>query len=367
MDTNSTANTFLEEAISFYNRDEFAKHVQDWNAMRSECVELALTKMVLPDLRKELHAVLLKESKDCVLKAACKKLYNWLKVAPYSVNFPDEDEYEWDTSKGVRVMSVAYVPDYSQAAFCALLSPDGEITDHLRVAHLLKRKNAYREDERLLKESDLLALTNFLRSKKPHVIVIGGESRDALMVKQDLEDCVKKLNEEEQFPQIAVEIVDNELAKLYANSNKGTADFREYPNLLRQAVSLARKMQDPLVEYSQLCTPDEEILCLRYHSFQEQLAKEELLEHLYMEFINRTNEVGIDVNLAVQNPMTVNLVQFICGLGPRKGQALVKILKQTNQRLENRTQLVTACHMGPKVRNFDDLLHINFLFAFKQT
>jgi len=45
-------------------------------------------------------------------------------------------------------------------------------------------------------------------------------------------------------------------------------DFREYPSLLREAVSLARKMQDPMIEYSQLCTPDDEILCLRYHPLQ---------------------------------------------------------------------------------------------------
>ena len=181
------------------------------------------------------------------------------------------------------------------------------------------------------------------------MIVIGGESKEAINIKQDLIECVKQLVDEDQFPEIAVEIIDNELAKIYANSNKGTTDFREYPTLLRQAVSLARKMQDPLVEFSQLCTADEEILCLRYHTMQDQLAKEDLLENLYLEFINRTNEVGVEINLAVQNPLTVNLVQFICGLGPRKGQALIKILKQTNQRLENRTQLVTACHMGPKV------------------
>lgn len=82
---------------------------------------------------------------------------------------------------------------------------------------------------------------------------------------------------------------------------------------------------------------------------QEQISKEDLLENLYLEFVNRTNEVGVDVNLAVQYPHKSNIVQFICGLGPRKGQALLRVLKQTNQRLENRTQLVTACHMGPKV------------------
>lgn len=27
-------------------------------------------------------------------------------------------------------------------------------------------------------------------------------------------------------------------------------------------------MQDPLVEFSQLCTTDDEIVCLRYHQYQ---------------------------------------------------------------------------------------------------
>lgn len=104
----TTATNFLDEAKSLYGRDEFAKNVQDWNALLAECVELALTKMVLPDLRKELHAILLNESKEFVVKHCCKKMYNWIKVAPYSVNFPDEDEYEWDSSKGVRVMGSCY-------------------------------------------------------------------------------------------------------------------------------------------------------------------------------------------------------------------------------------------------------------------
>ena len=137
--------------------------------------------------------------------------------------------------------------------------------------------------------------------------------------------------------------------KFNANSNRGVSEFRDYPDLLRQAISLARRMQDPLLEFSQLCTIDEEIMCLKYHPLQDQLPKEDLIENLNLEFINRINEVGVDLNRAVLHPYTANLVQFVCGLGPRKAQALIKILKQTNQRLENRTQLITACHMGPKV------------------
>jgi transcription elongation factor SPT6 len=83
---------------------------------------------------------------------------------------------------------------------------------------------------------------------------------------------------------------------------------------------------------------------------QDQLSKKELLEGLYLEFVNRTNQVGVEINRAIQYPRTAHLIQFICGLGPRKAYQLIQtLLKNKNQRLENRTQLVTACHMGPKV------------------
>nr|CAD7428568.1 unnamed protein product [Timema monikensis] len=298
-----TSQSYADEVKNLYYRDEFSKNVQEWNNLRGEIVELALTRFLLPDLRKELKTNLLTEARESVLKMCCRKLYNWLKVAPYTVEFTEEDDEEWDTSKGLRVMGLAFVPDYSQAAFACIVGPDGDVTDHLRLPHVLKRKNSFREEEKLQKEADLLALRMFISQKKPHVICVGGEARDALMIAADLKDIVAQLVEDDQFPSISVEICDNELAKVFANSIKG----------------------------------------------EDQLTREELLEALYLEFVNRTNEVGVDVNLAVQQPYTANLVQFVCGLGPRKGQALLKTLKQSNQRLENRTQLVTSCHMGPKV------------------
>ena len=90
----------------------------------------------------------------------------------------------------------------------------------------------------------------------------------------------------------------------------------------------------------------------RYHPLQDVLSEEELLDALNIELINRTNEVGVDINQCVAHGHMSNLVQFVGGLGPRKGTALLKTLQkkmQSSQRLENRQQLVTLCHMGPKV------------------
>ena len=49
------------------------------------------------------------------------------------------------------------------------------------------------------------------------------------------------------------------------------------------------------------------------------------MEALYLEFVNRVNEVGVDVNKCVAYPHTAPLVQFVCGLGPRKGYHLLRV------------------------------------------
>ncbi|XP_046966341.1 transcription elongation factor SPT6 [Vanessa cardui] len=344
----NTGPSYLEELKQLYQKDEFAATVQAWNELRAEAVTLALTKIVMPELRRELQAVLLQESKEYVLKCCRRKLYDWLKVAPYESRVSDDDDEEWDASNGLRVMSVAYVPDRAHCAFACVVS-GAEVADHLRLPHLLLRRNAWDALERRNKEADMTALRRFILRKKPHVIVIGGESRDALNIKADVTECVQQLVEDEQFPRIPVEIADNTISKIYSNSIKGRNDFREYPDTLRQAICQARLLQDPLMEISQLCGPDEEILCLRYHPLQDHITKEDLLEGIELEFVNRVNEVGVDVNEAVLTGRGMELLQFVCGLGPRKAQALIKLFKQTNQKLENRTQLVTVCHMGPKV------------------
>lgn len=206
---------------TFFYRDEFSKNVQDWNALRVGSVEMALSKMVIPDLKKELRSVLLNEAKDCVMRHCARKMYNWIKVAPYQCAFPDEEDDEWDTSKGLRVMGLAYMPDFAVSAFACIVAPDGECVDHLKLPHILRKKNSFRENEKVMKEADLLAIRHFILNKKPHVVVIGGQSREALMIAEDIKEVVMGLVMDEQFPTINVEIMENELSSTYSNSHKG--------------------------------------------------------------------------------------------------------------------------------------------------
>lgn len=347
--TQSNPGVYLDEIKQLYYRDEFSNNVQEWNNQRSEALGFALSKFLYPSFEKELKAQLLVEAQEGIIKACTRKLYNWLKVAPYQVDAQMEEDEDFDTRDGIRVFAIAYENNWEVPAFGALIDGTGEVMEYIRLPHLLKRKNAWRERERELKELDLKVLRKFIRNKKPHVICVGAQSREALMVVEDIKGVVADLAENEQMPLINVELQDNDLAMVYMNSKKAENDFRDYPLLLRQAISLARRMQDPLVEFSQLCTPDEEIFCLKYHPLQDLVPRDDLTNALNLEFVNRTNEVGVDINLAITHVHTSFLVQFVCGLGPRKGASLLKTLKQAHQRLESRTQLVTVCHMGPKV------------------
>uniref|UniRef100_A0A670YVV9 SPT6 homolog, histone chaperone and transcription elongation factor n=1 Tax=Pseudonaja textilis TaxID=8673 RepID=A0A670YVV9_PSETE len=327
--------SYFEEIKAFYYRDEFSHQVQEWNRQRTLAIERALRQFLYPQMAKELMNKLLLEAKECVVKACSRKLYNWLKVAPYRPDQQveeDEDLMDENQGKGIRVLGIAFSSARNHPVFCALLNGEGEVTDFLRLPHFTKRRNAWREEEREKKAQDIETLKKFLLSKKPHVVVIAGENRRN-----------ERLPKEGKI--FAFSIQRSQLCYVGVN----WTEFRDYPPVLRQAVSLARRIQDPLVEFAQVCSPDEDILCLKLHPMQDHVVKEELLGALYCEFINRVNEVGVDVNRAIAHPHSQALLQYICGLGARKGTHLLKILKQNNTRLENRTQLVTMCHMGPKV------------------
>ncbi|OWF42541.1 Transcription elongation factor SPT6 [Mizuhopecten yessoensis] len=341
--------TYFEEVRQLFYRDEFSHLVQQWNLQRSQALERALTKLLYPQMEKELRAKLIAEAKEGILKACCRKLYNWLKVAPYQADQQLEDDYDDDEKEVLRVLGLSFITARDTPGFGALIDGEGQVTDFIRMPYLTKRRNAWRQVDKDGKAQDLEKIKDFIATKKPHVVAVSAESRklDGQDVSTHGSDCGRKLDGQDvstQGSECCRKLDGQDVRKQGLN-----IEFRDYPVVLRHAVSIARRLQDPLIEFAQLCNVDEDILCLKYHPMQDQIPKDDLLNALSLEFVNRVNEVGVDINRAIANSHTAPLVQFVCGLGPRKASQLLKILKQANIRLENRTQLVEVCHMGPNV------------------
>lgn len=77
-----------------------------------------------------------------------------------------------------------------------------------------------------LKENDLSKLKEFIATKKPHVVAVTAESKEALRIVEEVQRLIQELTEEAEMPAINVELVDNEVAMVYENSNKGQVNLR---------------------------------------------------------------------------------------------------------------------------------------------
>ena len=77
-----------------------------------------------------------------------------------------------------------------------------------------------------------------------------------------------KLEERLGSRDIPVEIVDNVVGLLYQNCETGRMEFPQFAHTQRQAVSVARRLLDPLLVFCQLFNMDDDLLNLNFHPLQ---------------------------------------------------------------------------------------------------
>ena len=59
-----------KDLVDFILQDEFSHLVQQWNTQRSQALERALTKILYPQMERELRSKLLAESKEGIVKVS---------------------------------------------------------------------------------------------------------------------------------------------------------------------------------------------------------------------------------------------------------------------------------------------------------
>ncbi|KAG9508769.1 Transcription elongation factor SPT6, partial [Fragariocoptes setiger] len=346
---------YYESLKQLYFSDFSSLVTREWNEQREQAVEMAMKKFIIPSMERELREKLTQEAHDKIIKSCCHRLFDHLKKSPYSADPTFREYKQFDLQNGLKVMGITSSSEPGVPSFAVIINGDGEVIEHIRLAHLFSRNRRNMTLlERQAKEKDRESLKDLVKTRRPHVIALGDgpgvETYYHARYLQEIMEQVSSESKKEVFPVIPVEIVDSELSHVLMSSKKMQQEFPEFPPSLRQAVSLARRLADPLLEFAQLCSPDEEIICLKYHPLQDVVAKNDLLEALQSEFIFRVNEVGVDINRAINHPHTASVVQFVCGLGPRKGTHLLRtIRKLPTPLLQNRGQLVTDCSIGATV------------------
>ncbi|MBE5253641.1 RNA-binding transcriptional accessory protein [Mixta sp. Marseille-Q2057] len=147
------------------------------------------------------------------------------------------------------------------------------------------------------------------------------------------------LEVQKQYPQVTAQkvIVSEAGASVYSASELAALEFPDLDVSIRGAVSIARRLQDPLAELVKIDPKSIGVGQYQHDVSQSQLAKK--LDAVVEDCVNA---VGVDLNTA-----SVPLLTRVAGLTRMMAQNIVN-WRDENGRFQNRQQLLKVSRLGPK-------------------
>ena len=145
-------------------------------------------------------------------------------------------------------------------------------------------------------------------------------------------DVIKELDQK-----VSYMVVSEAGASVYSASKLAAEEFPEYDVSLRSAVSIARRLQDPLAELVKI-----EPKAIGVGQYQHDMPPAQLNGALDGVVENCVNSVGVDLNTA-----SVQLLSRVAGIGPAIAKYFVDY-REENGKFTARRQLLKVAKLGPK-------------------
>ncbi len=173
-------------------------------------------------------------------------------------------------------------------------------------------------------------LTALIKAHSVNVISIGNgtASKETEIFVANL---IKKLDRPVQYM-----VVNEAGASVYSASELGAEEFPEYDVSLRSAVSIGRRLQDPLAELIKI-----DVKSIGVGQYQHDMPQKRLTEVLEGVVEDCVNSVGVDLNTA-----SYKLLSFVSGLNLAIAKNIVEYRKSSP--FTSREQLLKVPKLGPK-------------------
>lgn len=169
---------------------------------------------------------------------------------------------------------------------------------------------------------------------KYHVTLIscgnGTASRESEKI---IADMIKELD----LKEVDYVITNEAGASVYSASKLATEEFPDFDVAQRSAVSIARRVQDPLAELVKIDPKS-----IGVGQYQHDMNQKKLTETLTGVVEDSVNKVGVDLNTA-----SASLLEYISGISKAVAKNIVDY-RETNGRFTNRKQLLKVAKLGPK-------------------
>ncbi len=177
-------------------------------------------------------------------------------------------------------------------------------------------------------------MTQMIRKHGVALVAIGNgtASRESDIL---VSDVIKGLPDD--CPRPTPVIVSEAGASVYSASELASLEFPDVDVSIRGAVSIARRLQDPLAELVKI-----EPKAIGVGQYQHDVDQRRLAQSLAAVVEDAVNAVGVDLNMA-----SASLLAHIAGLGPSLAQAVVAH-RDANGPFASRKALLKVAGLGPK-------------------
>lgn len=174
-------------------------------------------------------------------------------------------------------------------------------------------------------------ITDMINKHNVDIIAIGNgtASRETEMFAVNL---IKKLKRE-----ILYIIVNEAGASVYSASKLGSEEFPDFDVALRSAVSLGRRLQDPLAELVKI-----EPKSIGVGQYQHDMNQKRLNEALGGVVESCVNSVGVDLNTA-----SPSLLSYVSGINGTIAKNILAY-REEKGKFKNRKELLKVAKLGPK-------------------
>ena len=295
------------------NRDE-------WNFVRIE-INQYLVKMYEKEFRETVLRELDEASEARVITDCAATFRKMLFIKPYHSGYTDAEE--------IRVLAASASDD---KAYFVLADTNGALLERLELKQLLRTRKLDDATQRELYEKDANKLKELLSRGQPNAIAVLPKSLRCIFLKMELHNLVEQSWPKEK-PKPFIMWSSPLVPYAFGSSPQAAKTYAELSRPFLEALSAARFLQNPLAETLALWDEEDSenlILKMKLHERQGLVPLPRLKRALENVAVEVVNLVGVDVNQAIHNPQVASLLQFVCGLGPRKARSLVEKLAKVD-------------------------------------
>ena len=268
----------------------------------------AYDRLLFPAIEREVRTTLFDDACEGALKVFSENLRNLLLAAPL---------------KGKTVLG--YDPGYAHGCKLAVVDKTGKVLDTAVIYPVKPREDIERSKAtvlRLVKKHnvDVISIGNGTASRESEQFIAEHVIRDAT--------CPKT---------VKYTIVSEAGASVYSASKVATEEFPDFDVMQRSAISIARRIQDPLAELVKI-----EPKAIGVGQYQHDMKQARLTEALGGVVEGCVNGVGVDINTA-----SYSLLSYVSGINTTVAKNIVKY-REENGEFKTRAQILKVPKLGDK-------------------